>query len=108
MFHHAGAMTGCFEDGGLWQARFFMVQPVGIMMEDFVIWMGRMVGVRENGVLKMVGFLWVGVWFSWCLRFMVAFQTGAFFEEFAVPSLVEWVMGRKGIEGFADIFGGTS
>jgi hypothetical protein len=47
--HHMGAKLGCFEDGGFWQAVYFLVQPVGIMGEDFVIWVGKKMGFGETG-----------------------------------------------------------
>jgi hypothetical protein len=69
------------------------------MVEDFMIGIGKMVGMRENGFTKTIGFLWVGVWFSWSLRFIVAFQPSSYFEDFVIPSLGEWVMGGKGVGG---------
>jgi hypothetical protein len=47
--HHVGAIIGGFEDRGFWQAVFFMVQPAGIMVEDFAKWMGKALGVRDSG-----------------------------------------------------------
>ena len=47
--HHAGAIVACFEDGGLWQAVYFMIQPVGIMLEDLVIFTGAKMGISQNG-----------------------------------------------------------
>ncbi|KAG4427072.1 hypothetical protein IFR05_017445, partial [Cadophora sp. M221] len=35
--HHTGAVIGMYEDGGFWQMVYFMMQPVGIMVEDFVV-----------------------------------------------------------------------
>lgn len=48
MSHYPGAVVGMFEDGGLSQTIGFMVQPVGFMIEDFAIWIGRSMGLREN------------------------------------------------------------
>jgi len=47
--NHTGAMVGCFEDGGYWQAVYFMMQPVGIMAEDFAVFLGKAAGIRESG-----------------------------------------------------------
>jgi hypothetical protein len=47
--HQASAMTGAYEDGGWNQAIYFMVQPVGIMFEDGVIGLGKMMGLKESG-----------------------------------------------------------
>jgi hypothetical protein len=48
--HHAGATMGRFRDGGYWQGVFFMVQPVAIMGEDFVMWVARKMGIMESGM----------------------------------------------------------
>jgi len=38
-----------WKDGGLWQAVAFLSQPIAIMVEDFVIFLGKKAGLRENG-----------------------------------------------------------
>ncbi|KAK0114838.1 hypothetical protein ONS96_013320 [Cadophora gregata f. sp. sojae] len=84
--HHAGAIVGMFEDNGWWQAVYFMRQPLGIMIEDGVIGIGRRCGIRPSRWTKALGFLWVLGWFSWSLRFMVAFQPKAWSEDLTIPS----------------------
>lgn len=33
---------------------YFMIQPVGIMLEDFVVHVGRKMGWRESGELRFL------------------------------------------------------
>lgn len=47
--HHAGAKMGMYEDGGYWQAVYFMLQPVAIMFEDGLIALGKRRGLRSSG-----------------------------------------------------------
>lgn len=51
-----------------------MVQPVGIMIEDFVMLLGKAVGLRETVWTKSLGFFWAMLWFSGTLQFVVAYQ----------------------------------
>jgi Membrane bound O-acyl transferase family len=55
-FHHVGAFVGCYKDDGFWQASFFLVQPVGIIVEENVISMGRKLGIRKTGELISASF----------------------------------------------------
>ncbi|PQE19371.1 membrane bound O-acyl transferase family-domain-containing protein [Rutstroemia sp. NJR-2017a BVV2] len=88
-FHHLGAITGNFEDGGYHQACFFLLQPVGIMFEDFVIWYCARLGLRESTLTKRVGYLWVFAWFLWSLRFFIASLPESWMDKYAFPSLVD-------------------
>ncbi|KAH6718771.1 membrane bound O-acyl transferase family-domain-containing protein [Leptodontidium sp. MPI-SDFR-AT-0119] len=92
--HHTGAVIGMFEDGGFWQMVYFMIQPVGIMLEDFVVHVGRKMGWRESVWSKRVGFVWVFVWFSWSLRFMAAYQPYSWTESYLLPSLSGYLIGQ--------------
>ena len=49
VLHHVGAVVGCFGDGGWSQALYFMIQPVGIMIEDGIMGGGKMMGAKESG-----------------------------------------------------------
>lgn len=49
LLHQAGAMVGCFAEGGKWQGIYFMVQPVGIMIEDAAIHIGKSAGIQDSG-----------------------------------------------------------
>lgn len=57
MSHHVGAVVGLFEDGGFWQAVYFMVQPVGFMVEDLVMFVGRKAGIEESGTCYLIPIL---------------------------------------------------
>jgi hypothetical protein len=114
-FHHLGAVTGRFDDGGYHQAWFFLLQPVGVMFEDLVIWYGARLGLRESGecdfswlqvddtvveltvvaiaLTKGVGFLWVFAWFLWSLRFIIASFPESWMDKYAFPSLIDNLFG---------------
>lgn len=88
--HHAGAIVGMFEDDGWWQGLYFMLQPLGIMLEDG-LGIGRRCGIEESGWTKAAGHIWVLVWFSWSLRFIVAFQPKLWAETYVVPSSLQFM-----------------
>ncbi|KAH7304852.1 membrane bound O-acyl transferase family-domain-containing protein [Rhexocercosporidium sp. MPI-PUGE-AT-0058] len=90
--HHAGAVVAMFEDGGYWQIVYFMIQPVGIMAEDFTIYLGKKMGFGESVWSRSIGFVWVIVWFSWSLRFMVAYQPYLWTESHILPSLSKYLI----------------
>lgn len=54
--------------------QFFLLQPAGILIEEIAIRAARCVllskrvrRVRVPGVMwRVVGYLWVGLWFTWC------------------------------------------
>ncbi|KUJ07503.1 uncharacterized protein LY89DRAFT_742739 [Mollisia scopiformis] len=93
--HHAGATVGCFEDGGAWQFTYFMLQPAGIMLEDLAIYIGKKCGLRPDGLTRRFGFLWTILWFSWTLRFMVAYQPNTWVTSYSAPSIIGYVMRRS-------------
>jgi len=88
--HHMAALVGCFEDGGYYQALYFLIQPVGIMLEDFVVYLGKEMGWKETDWTRRVGFLWTFLWFSWMLRYIVAYQPFSWIE-LSVPSFISFV-----------------
>lgn len=47
--HHAGAKIGMYEDGGYWQAVYFMIQPIAIMLEDGIIALAQRTGFESSG-----------------------------------------------------------
>ncbi|KAF8852861.1 hypothetical protein BDZ45DRAFT_807110 [Acephala macrosclerotiorum] len=90
--HHAGATVGCFEDGGLWQFVYFMLQPAGIMVEDLVIHIWERCGLGlPLDQIRRLGEVWIMIWFSWTLRFMVAYQPTVWVTSSSVPSLFNYV-----------------
>lgn len=48
---------------------FFLLQPVGVLVEDVVIETGKWLGLRKRGWVKVVGYLWVSLWISYSTRF---------------------------------------
>ncbi|KAE9376563.1 hypothetical protein N431DRAFT_501399 [Stipitochalara longipes BDJ] len=51
LIHTFGAIAGSYEDSGFWQAMFFLVQPVGILVEESA----------KSGI----DFIWVTLWDVW-------------------------------------------
>jgi len=47
--HQIGAKVGMFADQRFWQAIYFGIQSLGIMLEDGVIAIGRRSGLKKNG-----------------------------------------------------------
>ncbi|KAI6047545.1 hypothetical protein EDC04DRAFT_2887315 [Pisolithus marmoratus] len=43
----------------------FVLQPVGVLIEDVVMEVGRSIGLRKKGWMKMFGYLWVSLWISY-------------------------------------------
>lgn len=60
--------TGC----SYW---FFLYNGFAIIFEDFVISVGKRLGVKENWVVKLLGYMWTLAWFT-----------------YATPRLVDWLM----------------
>jgi hypothetical protein len=53
--HHAGAVVGCFEDGGLSQGTLFHGATSGYHQRGWVIGLGETVGGKENGIFHIIG-----------------------------------------------------
>ncbi|PPR01958.1 hypothetical protein CVT24_011107 [Panaeolus cyanescens] len=47
----------------------FLLQAVAIMTEDGVLWLLGRAGLRRSRFTKMVGYVYVFLWFSWCTTF---------------------------------------
>ncbi|CZR61800.1 uncharacterized protein PAC_11697 [Phialocephala subalpina] len=92
--HHAGATVGCFEDGGYWQFVYFMIQPAGIMLEDLAIHVGKIYGLKWSNWMNRLGVLWTILWFSWTLRFMVAYQPSIWVTSYSIPSAFRYAEQR--------------
>ncbi|KAF7341226.1 hypothetical protein MVEN_01858000 [Mycena venus] len=43
---------------------FFMLQPCAIMLEDFVLYVTRSVGLRNGFAVRLGGYAWVWAWFT--------------------------------------------
>ncbi|KAI6034493.1 membrane bound O-acyl transferase family-domain-containing protein, partial [Pisolithus microcarpus] len=44
---------------------FFLLQPVGVLVEDVVMEAGKHIGLKKTGWSKVVGYLWVSLWISY-------------------------------------------
>jgi len=112
LIHMFGAIAGRYEDHGFWQSIFFLVQPVGIVVEESVVGIARSVGLEKNGewfclhripqhiakstypgFTKSIGFLWVTVWMLYTLRWMVAFMPVQWIKEDRPPSITDLLFG---------------
>ncbi|KIM39004.1 hypothetical protein M413DRAFT_419386 [Hebeloma cylindrosporum] len=47
--------------------QFFALQAVGITFEDAVIAIGCRLGYKQSKAFKLIGFIWVFAWFTFCL-----------------------------------------
>jgi hypothetical protein len=96
--HHVGALNTPYVPTVKHQFLFFMLQPVAITFEDYVIHVGRTLGIRPSGefhyrppnasgaanhfvrkaMTKAVGYLWVVGFLSFSLRYFASygFQLG--------------------------------
>ena len=43
---------------------FFLLQPLGVLLEDAAIEVGKRLGVKTSTCTKMIGYAWVSVWIS--------------------------------------------
>lgn len=95
------------------QATFFLIQPIAISFEDFVIYLGKRTGIKKSCKLiltlpgcdcadtfvipwkmTILGRVWTFAWFTYSLRFDAAFHYGALiFEKPVLPSLLQSVFG---------------
>lgn len=46
---------------------FFFMQAVVITLEDVLIRTGRRLGVKDSFWTRALGFVWVAIWFGWCV-----------------------------------------
>jgi hypothetical protein len=47
--------------------QFFLLQAVGITFEDAAIGLASRLGYRESNTFKLIGFMWVFAWFTFCM-----------------------------------------
>lgn len=64
---------------------FFLLQPVGVLIEDAAIGMGKLMGVKIGRWSKILGYTWVWVWLCWTLLLWVDGLKNAI--EVAYPTL---------------------
>ncbi|KAK7543886.1 membrane bound O-acyl transferase family-domain-containing protein [Phyllosticta citricarpa] len=72
LIHYGGAIFTCGHDTG--DLKYFMAQPVAILVEDHVIALGRRLGIKESPVWKRVGYVWTAAWFLFSVRWNIGPQ----------------------------------
>jgi hypothetical protein len=45
----------------------FFSQAVVIALEDVLIQIARQLGVKDGAWMRALGFVWVALWFGWCV-----------------------------------------
>jgi hypothetical protein len=78
---------------------FFMLQPLGIVVEAAVIVVFRRMGVQVHWMIsRVVGYVWVVLWFSYTLPVMLEpllrvgfFESGASFSLILGIKRGEWI-----------------
>jgi len=48
-------------------ASFYLLQPLGVLVEDAVMEVGKRLGVKAGFSTKLIGYAWVWVWMSFTL-----------------------------------------
>ncbi len=57
------------------QLVFFMAQPLGIQVEDFILATCKRAGVRDRGLFRWVGYAWVLLWITYLAPFQGPMRT---------------------------------
>ncbi|EKG10411.1 Cytochrome P450 [Macrophomina phaseolina MS6] len=68
--HHLGAYLISRTHGDMYWL--WLSQATVIMLEDFVIWLGKKAGVRDSALIRSVGFVWTYTWLSGNLTLPIA------------------------------------
>lgn len=74
LFHWAGEIVA---SGGIWSTgalEFFLLQGLMITIEDGVLYTCRCVGFRATRWTKILGYVWVFLWFNWSLPYWIDIQ----------------------------------
>jgi hypothetical protein len=56
-----------FTEGPVATIQFFLLQAVGITFEDAIIAIASRLGYKESNAFKLIGFIWVFMWFTICI-----------------------------------------
>ncbi|KAH6717988.1 membrane bound O-acyl transferase family-domain-containing protein [Leptodontidium sp. MPI-SDFR-AT-0119] len=107
LLHHLGALNlPSSSTKNNWnQLAYFFMQPIAITVEDIVIHLGKKAGIKKSWKTKAAGAVWTFAWFTFSLRYMVAYHFNALiFEKPVVPSLIRgWVRMTSGSSSVADL-----
>ncbi|KAI6047544.1 membrane bound O-acyl transferase family-domain-containing protein [Pisolithus marmoratus] len=71
---------------------FFMLQPIGVLIEDAVVEVGKRIGLKKRGWVKVVGYLWVSLWISYSAHFWYPGMKDAILVAYPLPE-------GRGMEG---------
>jgi hypothetical protein len=89
LIHYAGDYM-LNQDWAGHSVAFFVLQAVGITLEDAVIAVAKRAGLTASPLAKFIGFCWVFVWFSFSMPFWLErnFHAGSFDEGLSLPSMI--------------------
>jgi len=89
IIHHAGdyMLLGYWGGGSF---TFFMLQPCAITFEELVIGFSRRAGIQfSSGLSRIIGLVWVGIWFAYTAPILLEPHLRAgFFEDANSVSLI--------------------
>lgn len=80
---------------------FFLLQPVGVLVEDVVMEAGKHIGLKKTGWSKVVGYLWVSLWISYSVHSLVQGMKNAMIIAYPVPEGGGTEVGMTVLEGVA-------
>ncbi|KAF5326880.1 hypothetical protein D9619_003995 [Psilocybe cf. subviscida] len=89
LIHYAGDYM-LHQDWAGQSVSFFVLQAVGITLEDALIATAKRAGFTASPLGKLIGFCWVFIWFSFSMPFWLErnFHAGSFDEGPSLPSLI--------------------
>jgi len=63
--------------------QFFFLQAVAITFEDTIIAIASRLGYKESNTFKLIGFMWVFAWFTFCIPMWLDSQvhSGKMYQE---------------------------
>ena len=80
--------------------QFFLLQAVGITFEDAVIGIASRLGYKESNAFKLIGFMWVFAWFTFCMPMWVNSQVHSrkvHYEDFSLVQVLRSFCSSHGI-----------
>ncbi|KIM46646.1 hypothetical protein M413DRAFT_440250 [Hebeloma cylindrosporum] len=87
-----------FSEGATVQ--FFLLQAVGIAFEDAVIAIASRLGYKESKAFKLIGFIWVFAWFTFCIPMWLDSQVHSgkmYQEDFSLIPILKSFCENRGI-----------
>ncbi|KAI6035007.1 hypothetical protein F5J12DRAFT_932230 [Pisolithus orientalis] len=65
--------------------RFFLLQPLGVLVEEAIMEAGKRLGLRKGMWVKAIGYLWVSLWISYSAHFLIQDLKNAILTAYPVP-----------------------